>query len=276
MSNTASSDGVHFWETHIPVSPESSIYLVRHKPVEQSDVTVFYLTGYRDSHEDIKVLKAREAALQAGASFVAFDYRGHGSSEGPVRNERLLTYHEDACMAYEHGVPAAGKVIFVGHSIGAHLEFLLAEKIERETPGRLAAVIGVSPVHAFAAPGRLFSRILRKQEALDAYRSGRDVPNPYVSGMAYSRQFIDDYGDHNLVESPPVDLIVPVEFIVGPKDHFAPLDDVKAVAALKAASVSVCEGDHTMSGPVCLMTLQQKIVHHVLRARASPAEAVYG
>jgi pimeloyl-ACP methyl ester carboxylesterase len=105
--------------THrVPVSAGQSIVLDWIAPREASPVALF-LHGFGSHRRGEKALYFAERFAERGWGYLAFDFRGHGESDGAMRELTLTGLLEDlaAVLAW---LPAGGAArLLIGSSMGA-------------------------------------------------------------------------------------------------------------------------------------------------------------
>lgn len=217
------------------------------------------------------------ASLAAkGWSVLAFDFRGHGESDGPRGHQGVRRAYEDvesavAAMDLEYGVDTR-RVGLVGHSLGG----ALAVSMAMDLPS-VHAVVAMAPVSRLTHEMNIFERV--GYSLIDKVnrpikwvaRRGLRVPYPveyerlYATRSAVERaerdQFlqktvpVDVYGPlvkkldavkaAKQVTKPTLVLIAELDAIVGPWNSRAVYN---AVAAEEKELVTIRETGHSMAG----------------------------
>lgn len=152
----------------------------------------------------------------------AIDLRGHGKSDEPLSHTDLEVHLNDVLETLE-STDIKYPAVFIGHSLGAILSIVIAEKF----PER------VQRIFAAALPGR----ILKPMEL--AFRWFLNGPFPKIREMEFRnklawrertllstpvhtlQQIVDNFGDVNFVDK-PINVSCPVHFSVGRFDPVAP------------------------------------------------------
>ena len=103
--------------------------------------------GFGSVRGGAKATALRAAAAHAGASFLAFDARGHGASSGSIEDLTLSHLVRDLDVAVEAVVPAGADLLAIGSSLGG----LATAWWTVERPGRARAAVLVAPAFGFVA-----------------------------------------------------------------------------------------------------------------------------
>jgi len=103
------------------------------------------LHGFGSVRGGAKASALRAAAARAGASFLAFDARGHGGSSGSIADLTLSDLIDDLDVAVAATVPATADLLVVGSSLGG----LATAWWTTVRPGRARAAVLVAPAFGF-------------------------------------------------------------------------------------------------------------------------------
>jgi len=101
--------------------------------------------GFGSDRKGAKATAFRTAAQAWGASFLAYDARGHGESSGTIERLLLSEMIEDLSTAIETHVPPKASLAVVGSSLGG----VTAAWYAAEQPGRVTANVLVAPAFHF-------------------------------------------------------------------------------------------------------------------------------
>ncbi len=104
-----------------------------------------WVHGFGSTRGGGKATAVREAAAEAGVSFLAFDARGHGESSGTIADVTLSGLIEDVDVAVEAIVPAGADLVVAASSLGA----LATAWWTLRRSGRARAVVLVAPAFRF-------------------------------------------------------------------------------------------------------------------------------
>lgn len=96
-----------------------------HKIVDKDAQTVVFIHGWMDSMEDST--KNYQKLFKEGYNILRFDLPGHGGSE--KLNEYSLEIYENSIISLIDSLPI-GRVIIIGHSMGAVLALRLQKRME--------------------------------------------------------------------------------------------------------------------------------------------------
>ncbi|MGE3624667.1 MAG: alpha/beta hydrolase, partial [Bdellovibrionales bacterium] len=184
---------------------------------------VVFLGGYASDMTGTKAGFLAERCAGAGFSFLRFDYRGHGQSEGEFRDGMIGHWFDDACGVLDR--LTEGPQILVGSSMGGWIGLMLA----RERPERVKALIGIAAAPDFTED-LMWLRMTYEQRA----RLERDgeIPDPGApSGTALpvTRRLIEDGRQHLLLRS-PLEISCPVHLLQGQHDDEVPWQHALRIA----------------------------------------------
>jgi len=230
---------------------------------DDAPVTIVFSHGYTLSQD---IWHYQRQAL-AGARLVFWDQRGHGrSGHGDPQHSTIAQLGADLGAVLAATMPAGGRVLLVGHSMGGMTIMALAARqpeLFGPGPGRdgltvagtvliATAASGVDPAHWLPAPLRLFTR----QAAPAVLRSvSRGRPGAVID---WGRQAAGDvaflstrymaFGDpgispaivdfaERIIRATPVEVVA--EFYAALVNH----DQEAALATLGAAPCTVLIGD---------------------------------
>lgn len=222
---------------------------------------VMFLGGYRS---DITGTKASFLAAQcaaAGQSFLRFDYRGHGRSEGRFRDACIGDWRSDALALLDHGT--AGKQILVGSSMGGWLALLVA----LARPERVAGFVGVAAAPDFTED--LIRARLSQAERAQLLQNSflQEEPAEPDTAPAMTTLHLIEEGRNHLLLRKPVALHCPVRLLHGQQDADVPWQtSLTLMERLTAADVRlelVKDGDHRLNRPqdcALLWQLVQELV----------------
>ena len=216
---------------------------------------IVFLGGFRSDMEGTKAIFLEEECKKAGYSYVRFDYRGHGQSEGVFEEACIGEWLQDVLDVLEHCT--SGKVVLVGSSMGGWLSLLAALK----KPDQIQALIGLAAAPDFTA--WMEDAMTEDQKTEMTEQGFIALPNDY-SDEPYiiSRKLIEDGKDHGLLNG-VIDLDIPVRLIQGKKDSDVPwkvAEDIKnAITGKDVQAIYIEEADHRLSKPEELEVLKKKL-----------------
>jgi len=215
---------------------------------------IVFLGGFRSDMTGTKAVYLEQRALQAGRSFVRFDYSGHGQSSGAFTDGCIGDWLEDTLAVLD--ALTRGPQVIVGSSMGGWIALLVA----RARPDRVAGLVGIAAAPDFTdSLEKAFSPA--EQGAMAA--TGQVLQPSDYSDVPYviTRRLIED-GRQRRVLTTPLPLPFPVRLLQGTADT-----DVPAHVALRLL-------DHA-SGPDLRLTLVKGANHRFSSADCLAMIATY-
>ncbi|MFC1664763.1 alpha/beta hydrolase [Pseudomonadota bacterium] len=172
--------------------------------------------GFRSNCLGEKSQAFMEHAIKRGYSWISFDMRGHGNSDGLFENFTLTNALQDLDCILDSVEDR--EILLVGSSLGGWLSLLTAQ----ERPRQIVAMMLIAPAINFVQ--NYFSSLPQQQLDTWAETDGRKFTDLY-DGSAYSLtyQIIEDASSYeNSTPKPP--LQCPVKIIHGDHDEVISLD----------------------------------------------------
>jgi len=105
-------------------SPEGRRLAYRASAPTHSPLTYVWLSGFKSDMSGTKVTELEAWATEAGHGFLAFDYSGHGLSDGAFEDGTISAWREDALAAID--THSTGPIVLVGSSMGGWMALLAA------------------------------------------------------------------------------------------------------------------------------------------------------
>lgn len=229
-----------------------------HTPGDQDNLPlVMFLGGYRSDMQGTKATYLEAECKKRGQSYVRFDYRGHGSSDGVFDDGTIGDWKEDALAVLDH-VSKGQPVILVGSSMGGWISLLVA----RDRADQVKALIGIAAAPDFTE--EIYHKRLNDEQRADLQEKGIIyVPNDYSDDpYAYKLSFYEEAKTHLLfheTQSAPY----PMRLIQGMNDIDVSYE--VAVQIQKTYKDADCEiivvedGDHRLSRPEDLVLIDEQI-----------------
>ncbi|WP_315763652.1 alpha/beta hydrolase [Sphingomonas sp. Y38-1Y] len=207
---------------------------------EGAGPTIVFLPGYASDMSGTKALALEAWAKAHGRSFVRFDYRGCGESEGSFEDFTLADWLEDALLVIDQA--AKGPVVLVGSSMGGWLALLAA----RERPDRVTALVGIAPAPDFTDWG--FSQA----DKMALLNDGRlEKPSPYSDQPTVTTRAFWSSGEARRLMHGTIPLKLPVRIVQGMRDADVPWERAVRLAQLIEGEDVQCwlvkDGDHRLS-----------------------------
>ena len=204
-----------------------------------------WFSGFNSDMSGSKVLALEAWAAERAIPFLAFDYSGHGLSEGDFSEGTISGWREDCLSAVDQLTDANEPLVLVGSSMGGWMALLTAlAKTER--------VVGM----VLIAPAPDFTEKLMwadfdesvKRQIMEAGVWMR--PSDYGDPYPITRALIEDGRNWQIMDA-PIRLNCPVRILQGVQDDAVPWEHSLAlVSRLTAEDVIytlVKDGDHRLS-----------------------------
>lgn len=223
-------------------SPQGRKLAYRYSP-PTSGLTYVWLSGFMSDMSGTKVTELEAWAAAAGHGFLAFDYSGHGLSEGDFKDGTISAWREDALAVIE--ALTAGSLVLVGSSMGGWMGLLSALAL----PDRVAGLVLIAPAPDFTEKLMWpeFSAV-QKAEIMDKGLTLR--PSDYGDPYPISRNLIEDGRKWSLLDA-PIRFEGPVRILQGQQDEDVPWLHaqrlVEAITTNDLVFTLVKDGDHRLS-----------------------------
>lgn len=208
-----------------------------------SGPTYVWLSGFKSDMSGSKVTRLEAWATGAGYGFLAFDYSGHGLSEGAFEDGTISVWREDALAAIE--ALTEGPLVLVGSSMGGWMALLCALALGE----RVKAMALIAPAPDFTQK-LMWPEFSAAQQA-EIMTQGQTLrPSDYDAPYAITRALIED-GERWSVLDGPIALRIPIRILQGMQDADVPWTHaLKLVEALQGEDVIlhlIKDGDHRLS-----------------------------
>jgi pimeloyl-ACP methyl ester carboxylesterase len=215
---------------------------------------IVFLGGYASDMTGTKAGFLAEQCAKEGLSYLRFDYRGHGQSEGNFRDGTIGDWFADTREVFDR--LADGPQILVGSSMGGWLGLMLA----RERPDRIRAYVGIAAAPDFTED-LMWMRMSPEQRAeIEKHGEIRDPTAPPDAQVPVTLKLIQEARQHLLLRA-PIELSCPVHFLQGLHDEEVPwqhtLRIIENIAHDNVRATFIKDGDHRLSRPQDLELLWQ-------------------
>lgn len=206
-------------------------------------LTFVWLSGFKSDMTGTKVTVLEAWAKRQGHGFLAFDYSGHGASDGAFEDGTVSAWREDALAAIE-GL-TKGNLVLVGSSMGGWIALLAA----LASKDRIAGMVLIAPAPDFTQK-LMWPEFSSEQQAEIMERGLTLRPSDYGEPYAITRALIEDGANWTLLDA-PIDLTMPIRILQGMQDPDVPWQHAfKLVDALTSPDVVfslIKDGDHRLS-----------------------------
>ncbi len=230
--------------------------------IEQRDGAapgLFWLGGFRSDMTGTKAMALDNLGATDGLMVTRFDYSGHGRSGGDFLDGTISRWLEESLSVF--GL-TKGPQIVVGSSMGGWLAILLAQAVNRASPGRVKALILIAP--AIDMTRDLIPQTLTPALLDELARTGVAHRPSVYSEAPYpiTAKLLDD-GKKHLLFGRGISVGCPVTILQGGRDDAVPpAHAIKLVQHLLTDPVTltiVPDGDHRLSGPQEIGLLEDAI-----------------
>ena len=207
---------------------------------------IVWLSGFNSDMSGSKATEVEAWARETGHPFLAFDYFGHGQSEGDFADGTVSRWRDDALAVIDRLTD--GRQILVGSSMGGWIALLAA----LARPDRVRGLVLIAPAPDFTE--RLMWDQFPDEVKDEIITTGRWMrPSPYDDGpYPITRDLIEDGRKHLLLQA-PIPFSGPVRILQGMADADVPWSHaMKLVGQLSTNDLAVTfikDGDHRLSRP---------------------------
>lgn len=208
-----------------------------------NELTYVWLSGFKSDMTGTKVTVLEAWAKQQGHGFLAFDYSGHGASDGAFEDGTVSAWREDALAAIE-GL-TSGNLILVGSSMGGWMALLAALALKT----RVAGLVLIAPAPDFTQ--KLMWPEFTPQQQAEIMEQGRTLrPSDYGDPYPITRDLIEDGQQWALLDE-TIDLTCPIRILQGQQDPDVPWAHafrlLDALASKDVVFSLIKDGDHRLS-----------------------------
>lgn len=245
------------------LSITDSIALAYHKTPGKSPGVVF-CGGFMSDMSGTKALAVEAFCQQHGHSFVRFDYRGHGESQGNFADGTIGAWRDDALAILDN--LTTGPQILVGSSMGGWIATLAA----LARPDRVKGLVGIAVAPDFTEE-LLWQKSPQEQKDLLLREKKVQAPCSYKeSPYVFTLQLIEEGRQHLLLGS-EIPLQIPVRLLHGLSDPDVPWQySLRFTEKLQTPDVQlhlIKDGDHRLMREQDLQMLTNNL-HDLLTCNA--------
>jgi pimeloyl-ACP methyl ester carboxylesterase len=224
-------------------SPEGRRLAFRHFPASTGKLTFVWMCGFKSDISGTKVLRLEDWTNRTGHGFLAFDYSGHGQSDGAFEDGTVSQWRADALAAIDSQTD--GPLVIVGSSMGGWMALLAA----LARPDRVKGLVLIAPAPDFTEklmwpdfPPEAQAEIMEKGFTLR--------PSDYDEPYTITRALIEDGRQWQVLDK-PIAFDGPVRILQGMQDSDVPWTHAaRLVDALIASDLTITlikDGDHRLS-----------------------------
>ena len=224
-------------------SPEGRRLAFRHNPASTGKLTFVWMCGFKSDISGTKVLRLEDWANRTGHGFLAFDYSGHGESDGAFEDGTVSQWRADALAAIDSQTD--GPLVIVGSSMGGWMALLAA----LARPDRVKGLVLVAPAPDFTE--KLMWPEFPAEAQAEIMEQGFTLrPSDYDEPYTITRALIEDGRQWQILDK-PIGFDGPVRILQGMQDADVPWTHAaRLVDALTASDLTITlikDGDHRLS-----------------------------
>ena len=224
-------------------SPEGRRLAFRHNPASTGKLTFVWMCGFKSDISGTKVLRLEDWANRTGHGFLAFDYSGHGESDGAFEDGTVSQWRADALAAIDSQTD--GPLVIVGSSMGGWMALLAA----LARPDRVKGLVLIAPAPDFTE--KLMWPEFSPEAQAEIMEQGFTLrPSDYDEPYTITRALIEDGRQWQILDK-PIAFDGPVRILQGMQDadvpwtHAARLVDAMTTDDLTITLIK--DGDHRLS-----------------------------
>ncbi len=199
-----------------------------------------------------KVTELEAWAKGAGQSFLAFDYSGHGESDGEFENGTISAWHQDALSIID--AQSSGPLILVGSSMGGWMALLSA----MARADRMAGLVLIAPAPDFTEK-LMWNGFTEDQQAELMSNGFLMRPSDYDEPYKITRALIEDGRNWQILDK-PIKITCPVRILQGMLDADVPWRHaerlVETISSTDLTFTLIKDGDHRLSTPANIERLK--------------------
>lgn len=233
-------------------SPTGRRLAYRRHDAESAKFTFVWLSGFKSDMTGSKVTELEAWAKSVGQSFLAFDYSGHGESDGNFDDGTISAWHQDALSVID--AQSSGPIILVGSSMGGWMALLAA--VARA--GRMAGLVLIAPAPDFTE--KLMWQGFTPEQQDEINTNGFLMrPSDYDAPYKITRALIEDGRNWQILDK-PIKVTCPVRILQGMLDADVPWKHaerlVETITSTNLTFTLIKDGDHRLSTPADITRLK--------------------
>ncbi len=213
------------------------------EPARGAAPTFVWLSGFKSDMSGSKAQFVRDWAHANGAGFLAFDYSGHGASEGRFEDGTISHWRADTLALID--AKSEGPLVLVGSSMGGWMALLAA----LARPALVKALILIAPAPDFTE-ALLWPELSATAQA-EILTIGKTLrPSDYGAPYPITRALIED-GKKWCLLGAPIGFDGPVHILQGMRDADVPwrhaLRLAEALTTSHLTLTLIKDGEHRLS-----------------------------
>ena len=204
-----------------------------------------WFSGFNSDMSGSKVLALESWAAEHALPFLAFDYSGHGLSEGEFADGTISGWRQD-CLSAIDQLTGDEPLVLVGSSMGGWMALLTA----LAKTDRVSGMVLIAPAPDFTEK-LMWSTEFGEEVKRQIMEEGVWMrPSEYGDPYPITRALIEDGRKWQIMDA-PIALRCPVRILQGVRDDAVPWQHSQAlVSKLESEDVTytlVKDGDHRLS-----------------------------
>ena len=214
---------------------------------------IVFIHGLNSDMEGLKAKSIEKYAKKHKISFVRFDCRGHGESDGKFEDFTISDWKEDSLNIIDK--LTNGPQILIGSSMGGWLMMLAA----KARPKKVVGLIGLAAAVDFG--NDLYNNLTLKNKK-EIKKKGHTKYNSFGFSYTLTKKFFLE-AKKNKILSLPFKSKQPLTLIHGMKDNVVKSDMPKKIMQISTSdNISIIflkSSDHRLSQPKDLLTINNAI-----------------
>ncbi len=236
----------------IITTPQNHRIAYRQTSAAPGKPSYIWLSGLNSDMTGSKVSALESWASETGSGFLAFDYSGHGLSDGDFADGTISDWRDDTLAVIDE--LTSGKQILIGSSMGAWLALLAA----LARPDRISGLVLIAPAPDFTE--KLIWPDLSPEAQAEIMQAGVHMhPSDYGEPYPITRALIEDGKRWQLLDT-PIEIAAPVRILQGMDDADVPWQHAQRLtSALTSDDLTftlVKGGNHSLSRPTDITRLK--------------------
>lgn len=213
--------------------------------LEGDSPMVIFMPGFFSNMHGTKATFLAQKCKERGQSYIRFDYRGHGQSDGKFEDGTFTDWLNDTLLVLDELTEAP--VTAVGSSMGGWIALLAALK----RPQKIRRLIGIATSPDFTED-IWHRRMSAEQRELMDRQGFIQQPSDYRDDpVIITKKLLDSGKEHLLLNQSSINLDIPVILIHGKKDADVLWQKSQQLHQLigkeKCELILVEDGEHRMS-----------------------------
>lgn len=231
--------------TTLFLNRENGPRLAYRKHDGHSGLTYVWLSGFKSDMTGTKVIELETWAKAEGHSFLAFDYSGHGESDGAFEDGTISKWRQDCLEMIS--AQTSGDLVLVGSSMGGWMALLSMLALK----DRVKGIVLIAPAPDFTE--KLMWPKFSAQAQSEILEKGMHLrPSDYGDPYPITRALIEDGRNWSLLDD-PIKFDGPVRILQGMEDPDVPWKHAERLVTVMTPKdlvfTLIKDGDHRLSRP---------------------------